>query len=121
MPISGETIQPGPQLPVGRRPGVAQKLSVHTPPPMLPRQALHSVPYRARRRTGGAHRPASEATPGSQLALFARYSYHAFITDRDGEALELEADHRRQAEVENAISDLRYGVRLNHMPSGRFA
>ena len=33
-------------------------------------------------------------TPGSQLALFARYSYHAFITDRDGETLELEADHR---------------------------
>ena len=32
-------------------------------------------------------------TPGSQLALFARYSYHAFITDRDGETLELEADH----------------------------
>ena len=30
-------------------------------------------------------------TPGSQLALFARYSYHAFITDRDGETLELEA------------------------------
>ena len=28
-------------------------------------------------------------TPGSQLALFARYSYHAFITDRDGETLEL--------------------------------
>ena len=27
-------------------------------------------------------------TPGSQLALFARYSYHAFITDRDGETLE---------------------------------
>ena len=24
-------------------------------------------------------------TPGSQLALFARYSYHGFITDRDGE------------------------------------
>ena len=29
----------------------------------------------------------------SQLALFATYSYHGFITDRDGEALELEADH----------------------------
>ena len=43
-------------------------------------------------------------TPGSQLSLFARYSYHAFITDRDGETLELEAD---QAEVENAI-DLKY-------------
>ena len=46
-------------------------------------------------------------TPGSQLALFARYSYHAFITDRDGETLELEADHRRHAEVENAIRDLK--------------
>ena len=59
--------------------------------------------------------------PGSQLALFARYSYHAFITDRDGETLELEADHRRHAEVENAIRDLKYGVGLNHMPSARFA
>ena len=52
-------------------------------------------------------------TPGSQLALFATYSYHGFITDRDGEMLELEADHRRHAEVENAIRDLKYGVRLN--------
>ena len=30
-------------------------------------------------------------TPGSQLALFAKYSSHGFITDRDGETLELEA------------------------------
>ena len=60
-------------------------------------------------------------TPGSQLALFASYSYHAFITDRVGEALALEADHRRHAEIENAIRDLKYGVRLNHLPSGRFS
>ena len=60
-------------------------------------------------------------TPGSQLALFATYSYHACITDRDGETLELEADHRRHAEIENAIRDLKYGVGLNHLPSGRFA
>ena len=59
-------------------------------------------------------------TPGSQLALFATYSYHGFITDRDGEMLELEADHRRHAEIENAIRDLKYGVGLNHLPSGRF-
>ena len=59
--------------------------------------------------------------PGSQLALFAIYSYHGFITDRDGELLELEADHRRHAEIENAIRDLKYGVGLNHLPSGRFA
>ena len=60
-------------------------------------------------------------TAGSQLALFATYSYHGFITDRDGETLELEADHRRHAEIENAIRDLKYGVGLNHLPSGRFA
>ena len=60
-------------------------------------------------------------TPGSQLALFATYSYHAFITDREGETLELEADHRRHAEIENAIRDLKYGVGLNHLPSCRFA
>ena len=57
-------------------------------------------------------------TPGSQLALFASYSYHAFITDREGDTLELEADHRRHAEIENAIRDLKYGVGLNHLPSG---
>ena len=59
-------------------------------------------------------------TPGSQLALFAAYSYHGCITDRDGDTLELEADHRRHAEIENAIRDLKYGVGLNHLPSGRF-
>ena len=67
-------------------------------------------------------------TPGSQLALLADYSYHAFITDRDGDTLDLEADHRRHAEIENAIRDpassagqaLKYGVGLNHLPSGRF-
>ena len=61
-----------------------------------------------------------QPTPGSQLALLADYSYHACITDREGETLELEADHRRHAEIENAIRDLKYGVGLNHLPSGRF-
>ena len=59
-------------------------------------------------------------TPGSQLARFATYRYHGFITDRDGEMLELEADQRRHAEIENAIRDLKYDVGLNHLPSGRF-
>lgn len=60
-------------------------------------------------------------TPGSQLALFTLYDYHAFITDRTGEMLTLEADHRRHAEIENAIRDLKYGMGLNHLPSGKFA
>ena len=57
-------------------------------------------------------------TPSSQLALFATYSYHGFITDRYGETLELEADHRRHAEIENAIRDLKYGVRAEPSPLG---
>jgi len=59
-------------------------------------------------------------TPGSQLALFTEFSYHAFITDHPGATLELEADHRGHAEIENVIRDLKYGVGLNHFPSGRF-
>jgi hypothetical protein len=59
-------------------------------------------------------------TPGSQLALFTDFTFHAFITDRDGDMLTLEADHRAHAEVENSIRDLKHGLGLNHMPSGRF-
>jgi hypothetical protein len=59
-------------------------------------------------------------TPGSQLALFTDYDYHPFITNRAGSTLELEADHRRHAEVEPAICDLKHGAGLKHLPSGRF-
>ena len=66
-------------------------------------------------------------TPGPQPVLFVNYRYHAFITDRDGDTLDLEADHRRRAEIENAIRDpasnagqaLKYGMGLNRLPSGR--
>jgi hypothetical protein len=57
-------------------------------------------------------------TPGSQLALYVDYSYHPFITNRPGEMLALEADHRAHAEVEATIRDLKYGSQ--HLPSGRF-
>ena len=59
-------------------------------------------------------------TPGSQLALFTTHSHHAFITDREGDTLYLEADHRRHAEIENVIRDLKYGVGHNHLPSRQF-
>ena len=67
-------------------------------------------------------------TPGPKLARLATYSYHPCISDRAGDTLDLEADHRRHAEIEDAIRDpassagqvLKYGVGLNHLPSGRF-
>ena len=76
-------------------------------------------------RSMGGYRPLEPSNSSLRFVywdrLFATYSYHGFITDRDGETLELEADHRRHAEIENAIRDLKYGVGLNHLPSGRFA
>ena len=84
------------------------------------RNQLHSLPEQADAAPVRLIVRRVKPTPGSQLALFATYSYHGFITDREGETLALEADHRRHAEIENAIRDLKYGVGLNHLPSGRF-
>jgi hypothetical protein len=52
--------------------------------------------------------------------LFPTYRYHAFITDREGDAVTLDADHRRHAVVELAIRDLKEGSGLEHCPSGDF-
>ncbi len=58
-------------------------------------------------------------TPGSQLALFTTWSYHAFITDRALPLPEVEADHRRHAVVEQTIAELK-SAGLKHLPSGKF-
>jgi hypothetical protein len=57
---------------------------------------------------------------GPQPALFPTFRYHAFVTDRMGDAVFLDADHRRHAVVELAIRDLKEGSGLSHCPSGRF-
>ena len=58
-------------------------------------------------------------TPGSQLALFTTWDYHAFVTDRTLPLAELEADHRRHAVVEQSIAELK-SAGLAHLPSGKF-
>jgi len=58
-------------------------------------------------------------TPGSQLALFTTWDYHAFVTNRAGDFLDLEADHRRHAIVEQRIAELK-SAGLAHLPSGKF-
>lgn len=58
-------------------------------------------------------------TPGSQLAPFTTCDYHAFVTDRAGDSLELEADHRRHAVVEQSIAELK-SAGLAHLPSSKF-
>lgn len=58
-------------------------------------------------------------TPGSQLALFTTWDYHAFVTNRPGELVEVEADHRRHAVIEQRIAELK-SAGLAHLPSGKF-
>jgi hypothetical protein len=57
---------------------------------------------------------------GSQASLWPDWRYHAFVTDRAGSAVDLDADHRRHAVCELAIRDLKDGAGLRHCPSGRF-
>jgi hypothetical protein len=56
-----------------------------------------------------------------QGELFPCWDYHAFVTDRVGTTVWLDADHRRHAVIELAIRDLKNGSGLAHCPSGRFA
>jgi hypothetical protein len=55
----------------------------------------------------------------TQGQLFPTWDYHAFVTDRDGDMLEVEADHRRHAIIEQSIAELK-SAGLAHFPSGRF-
>jgi hypothetical protein len=57
-------------------------------------------------------------TPGSQLALFTTWDYHAFVTNRLGDVGEIEADHRRHPVVEQRIAELK-SAGLAHLPSGK--
>ena len=57
---------------------------------------------------------------GKQAELFPSWRYHAFITDREGTAIFLDADHRQHAVVELAIRDLKEGAGMAHCPSGDF-
>jgi hypothetical protein len=57
----------------------------------------------------------------TQGQLFPTFQHHAFVTDRVATVVELDAEHRRHAEVELAIRDLNAGAGLAHCPWGRFA
>lgn len=62
----------------------------------------------------------AQAINRGQDPLFAVYDYHPMITDRTGDLVEIEADHRRHAEVELTIRDLKHDMALNHFPTKSF-
>ena len=57
---------------------------------------------------------------GPQAKLWPDWRHHAFVTNRVGTTVELDADHRRHAVIELAIRDLKEGSGLCHCPSGKF-
>lgn len=62
----------------------------------------------------------AQAINRGQDPLFPIYDYHPMITDRTGDIVEVEADHRRHAEVERTIRDLKHDMGLNHFPTKSF-
>jgi hypothetical protein len=59
-------------------------------------------------------------TDKTQLKLWPDWRHHAFLTDIDGDAVDIDRFHRQHAVVELAIRDLKYGAGLEHVPSGNF-
>ena len=52
--------------------------------------------------------------------LFAGWRYYVFVTNRAGDAVTLDQEHRAHAVVELAIRGLKRGAGSNHCPSGTF-
>jgi len=59
-------------------------------------------------------------TDTTQLKLWPDWRHHAFLTDLDGTAVDVDRFHRHHAVVELAIRDLKEGAGLEHVPSGNF-
>jgi hypothetical protein len=60
-------------------------------------------------------------TDKSQQKLWPDWRHHAFLTDLDGDVVDIDRFHREHAVVELAIKDLKAGAGLEHLPSGVFS
>ena len=57
---------------------------------------------------------------GRQATLWPEWRHFGFVTDLEGDAVDVDAFHRAHATVELAIRDLKEGAGLEHVPSGQF-
>lgn len=55
-----------------------------------------------------------------QARLFEVWRHHAFVTDRDGDPIDLDVHHRAHAVQEQVIRELKNGAGLARCPSGKF-
>jgi hypothetical protein len=56
-----------------------------------------------------------------QATLWPDWRHFGFLTDLEGNAVDLDAFHREHAVVELAIADIKEGAGLEHCPSGNFS
>ncbi|MCZ7534341.1 MAG: IS1380 family transposase [Acidimicrobiia bacterium] len=91
--------------------------------------AVTEVPYTVTGRTGKdpvecrliVRRTTVPADTGEpQSRLFDLVDYRGFVTNLKGKATNLDRFHRKHAVIETVIRDLKYGMALNHMPSGSY-
>ena len=59
-------------------------------------------------------------TDPHQLEMWPDWRHFGFLTDLDGDAVDIDKFHREHAVVELAIRDLKEGAGLEHIPSGHF-
>jgi Transposase DDE domain group 1 len=57
---------------------------------------------------------------GPQATLWPEWRHFGFVTDLEGDPVDVDAFHRAHACVELAIRDLKEGAGLEHVPSGQF-
>ena len=57
---------------------------------------------------------------GRQATLWPEWRHFAFVTDLEGDPVDVDAFHRAHATVELAIKDLKEGAGMEHVPSGNF-
>jgi len=57
---------------------------------------------------------------GRQATLWPEWRHFAFLTDLEGDPVDVDAFHRAHATVELAIKDLKEGAGMEHVPSGNF-
>jgi hypothetical protein len=60
-------------------------------------------------------------TDPHQLRLWPDWRHFAFLTDLDGDVVDVDAFHREHAVVELDIRDLKEGAGMEHVPSGNFS
>lgn len=59
-------------------------------------------------------------TGDPQMRLFDLVDHYGFVTDQHGDPETLWRRHKNRAVIETTIRDLKYGLGLNHYPSGSF-